>query len=258
MVRAANPGPIFSKRKAISILLPYAIFLEQGGQQGMVDAISRAARVSDSDDKPFMWHPVILYISRLFEQRSPTSLNRVIALISPFVPWDGALNNKVAVTRWAAAASAIPYTEEVGQSVVVALLQIASVRFLRPHVPIDMWGWIKRPPSLPLTYNGRLDVTHTALIPYIRRLGDIDILKSYLFLVWTDRDPFRPGSILAMETSVREVFGGIGMEDHRQDLIEHLDRVLEQLNRRPESLSVREVKKQYSTLKDLLGEGARR
>ena len=102
MVRASDSYQIISKRKAINTLFPYAIFLEQNGQQGIMDAILRAAWVSDFDSGnhgKFMWHRVVLYISPLFEKRSPTSLNRVITLISPFIPWNSALNNETAVSR---------------------------------------------------------------------------------------------------------------------------------------------------------------
>jgi len=157
MAEAANSNLILSKRKAINTLLPYAIYLEQGGQQGMIDSILRAARASNfvtSNTGRFMWHRVVLYISRLFEKQSPTSLNRVIVLISPYVPWEGSLNSTIAVARWAAAASAILYTEEVGSSVVDALFQIAWVDFLRPHIPVDIWGLLKRQPPLPPMYHG--------------------------------------------------------------------------------------------------------
>ena len=137
MVEAGDPKVVMSKRKAINTLFPYAIFLEQNGQQGMTDAILRFARVSGSahsNHGKFMWCHIMLYISRLFEKRSPTSLNRAIALIAPFISWNGTLNNTIAVSMWAAAASAIPYTEEVGQNVVDALFQIAHLDLPRPHI----------------------------------------------------------------------------------------------------------------------------
>jgi hypothetical protein len=248
------------KRKAINTLLPYAIFLEQDGQRGMIDAILHAARVSDSNSPnigKFMWHHVTLYTSRLFEKRSPTSLNRVITLISPYVSWNGALNNKIAVARWAAAASEIPYSEEVGQSVVIALFQIAMIDFLRPHIPIEMWGWMKRQPTLPYIYNGVLRAADVIICSHVRRLGDIDILKSYFLLVW-DQRACHPRNLLEMETSIREDFGGMGMGHHRKDLIQQLDPVIGRLNSRAETPSMRRTKLQYTRLKDLLLEVDRR
>lgn len=256
MVEASDSNLIISKHKAINTLLPYAIHLEQNGQHGMVNAILRAARVSDFDYQnhgKFMWRQVQLYVSRLFEKRSPTSLNRVIVLISPFVPWDHTLNNTTAVARWAVAVSAIPYTEEVGANVVDALLQIAWVDFLLPQIPINMWRLLKRQPSLPYACGGRSKGNDRDTVAYVRRLGDIDILKSYFLLIWTHR--CTPGSknVHAMETSIREDFGGAGMEQHRKDLIQHLDRVLSRLGQND-----RGAKKEYTRLKDVLMEIDRR
>ena len=259
MVEAADSDLIIFKRKPVNALLPYAIYLEQSGQQAMIDAIFRVAKASNS--KPsntgkFMWHQVVLYISRLFEKRSPTSLNRVIILISPYVPWDGALNDTVAVARWVTAASAIPYTEEVGSSVVDALFQIAWVDLLRPHIPIEIWRWLKRQPPLPSMYHGLLTGAHECVGAYLHKLGDVDIIKSYFLLVWTHR--FIPDSdgIHPMERSIREYFGGAGMEQDRKDLIEHLDQVIwrldQELQSSPEDASSQASKKYYTKLMGVL------
>ena len=232
MVETPDPNMILSKRKAISTLLPYAIFLEQGGQQWMIDAIFRACRTSGSGK--FVWRHVMRYISRLFEKQSPTSLDRVIVLTSPYVHWAGALNSSIAVTRWALAASATPYTEEIGQSVVDALFQIAYIDLLRPHIPLDIWGWIKRQPSLlPVCY-GKPKRERPLILLLVRGLGDIEILKSYFLLVWTDQWTPTSSVIGDTEKSIREVFGTSRIERHREDLIERLDHVLGQLDQRLE------------------------
>jgi hypothetical protein len=254
MAGAVKSKLIFSKRKAINTLFPYAIFLEQGGQQGMINAILRAARISDSKFSnigKFMWSHVVLYISRLFENRSPTSLNRVIALVSPYVPWQDALNNPIAVSRWAAAALAIPYTDEVGENVVDALFQIASVDSLRPHIPIEIWGWLKRRPPLSPIYHGLQLAGHANAVAYVRRLGDMDVLVSYFYLAWTDQFTLLPKNFKEMESSLREDFGEIGMED-RKDLIERLDHVIEGLERRRKSAFVLETRARYSMLRNVL------
>ena len=255
MVEAADSALIVSKRKAISSLFPYAIFLEQGGQQAMIDAILCVARIPSSQSLnpgEFLWHHVILYISRLFERRSPTSLNRVITQISPFVPWDGPMNNTVAVARWVTAASATPYTEEVGRSVIDTLFQIALIDFLRPQIPIEIWIWLKRRPSLPLMHHGKSDGTRSPTIAYVHKLGDIDLLKSYLLLVWTDRWRFDSDHLQEVESLIRDRFGGVGMEHHRKDLVERVDHVLEQLDQRPETPSEKKAKKQYTKFRTLL------
>ena len=259
MIQAARFDGIFSKRKAINTLLPYAIHLEQWGQQGMINAILRAARVSDSEASnigKFMWHRVVLYISRLFDKRSPTSLNRVITLISPYVPWDGALNDTTSVSRWATAAMEIPYTDEVGQSVIDTLFQIASVNILRPHIPLDIWRWLKKQPPLPAIYHGQSKGGYENTVRYVDRLGDIDILKSYFLLLWTDRCALAPGSNGEVERSIRENFSGTGVKQHREDLINHLDHVLARLDQRlesfPDSADLKVAKKRYTKLKGAL------
>ena len=260
MIEDANSGHILSKRKPINALLPYAILLEQGGQRGIIDIIFRAARASASGE--FMWRHAVRYMSRLFEQRSPSSLDRIITLVAPHMHWYSTLNNPVAVTRWATAALAVQYTEDVGQSVVDALFDIAKIEFLRPHIPIDIWRLLKRRPSLPPVYNGEMGNRHLAAIACIRRLGDIEILKSYFCIVWLDR--FYPFAdvLEEMESSIREDFGGSGMEGHRKDLLERVEYVLGQLDMRSEhpeknkplisDRDLRKAKKRYTRLREVL------
>ena len=261
MIKAADSDMILSKRKAINTLLPYAIYLEQRGQQGMFDTILRAARVSNS--KPsntgkFIWGQVVLYISRLFEKRSPTSLDRVITLIAPYVPWDGAHRKGAEVVRWATAASTIPYTEEVGASVVDVLFQIAWVDPLRPHIPTDMWGWLKRRPPLPSMYDGLPKGGSENTVVHVRRLRDIDVLKSYFLLVWGLRYTPDSDGTHAMKTSIREDFGGVEMEQHRKDLLERLEYIIPSVDRRlvsehDEVLALsQQQKKYYTKLRDTL------
>ena len=171
----------------------------------MINAVLRAARTSNlksSNCGKFTWHYVVRYISRLFETGSPTSLDRVITLISPYAPWGGALNKKTAVVRWAKTASAIPYTEEVGQNVIDALFQIALVDLVRAYIPIHMWEWIKRPQSPSHMYQGLLEGPRSTTVAYVRTLDDIDLLKSYFPLIWTDKSILLSGRIHAVESSI--------------------------------------------------------
>lgn len=69
--------------------------------------------------------------------------------MSPFICWDEALHGENEIVRWAATASAIPCTGEVGRNVVDTLLQVACVDSLRPRIPIEIWGWLEKRPSLP-------------------------------------------------------------------------------------------------------------
>ena len=278
MVEANDSELVFSKRKAINTLFPYAIFLEQGGQQQMINAILRSARVSDSgrltflearqvginaiisrvrsskfepsDSGKFLWGRVVLYISRLFEKRSPTSLNRIVTLISPYAPWDGALNNATAVSRWAAAVEAIPYTDEVGQNTADAFLQIVNIESLRPQISIEMWGWLQRRSSPPPVCRGLQVAKRWTTFVHISRLGDVDILRSYLLLVWTES--FIHESLGDVLSLIREDFGGIGKESYREELMERLDHVLGRLDQAEDSPFTREAKRQYARLKEVL------
>ena len=170
---------------------------------------------------------------RLAGTESPPSLDWVITFLSPHAlshteQYDGNM-----VTRWAKAASEISYMEEVGQTVVYALLYIASVDSLRSHIPINIWTWLGKRPSLPPECLGRSRGSSGEVVRQIRTLGDIEILKSYLLLVWSEwdhTDNQESGGLVEMQVSIREDFSGIGMWHHRQGLIKRLDHVLGKLN----------------------------
>jgi len=168
-------------------------------------------------------------INTLFEEAHSNSPNRVVTFMSPYVQWGRFGGNTV--TWWAAAAMAVPHTEEVCQSVVDALLQIASVNRLEPYVPVEIWAWLKKQPSLPPICRGRDKGTMGHVVRRVRKLGDVDILESYLLLVWSEWDYIYDNGLAEMCTSIREDLGGIGMERHREVLIKRLDHVLRQLDR---------------------------
>ena len=250
----------WSKRKAISALFPYAIRLARGGQQEMLDAICRVA--SKSTRGGFMWHCIGLYATTLFDESSPPCLNQAIALASPLVDWDDGSYTEDAVARWAAAALATPYSEEVGRSVINALLQIASVDFLQSHIPIDIWVWLNRRPSLPPVCRGRSRASSSGACSHIRGLGDIEILKSFFLLVWSEWSFLEFAGLAEMELTIREDFGGVGMWHHREPLVERLDYILGQLDRGLEYFkhhkptlregTIRLMKEQYAELKEVL------
>ena len=117
MVEAGDRYPLRSKRKAISALLPYAVWQERDGHPEMLGAILHAARASKMSD--FMWDPVGQYSGRLLSEASP----RAVVLVSSHTTWawsvcggDGGDWGDL-IQWWTAAASAVPYTEEVGRSV---------------------------------------------------------------------------------------------------------------------------------------------
>ena len=218
-----------------------------------------------------MWRRVGPYIVPLFDNPTPPSLTLVTILASSYVRpeyhWSYSHNERVAkisVAGWVAAVSAVPYSEEVGQSVVDVLLQIASIDSLRPRIPVCIWTWLKKQPSLPPQCQGRLMGTGELVVRHVRALGDVEILKSYLFLVWSEWDctdqPF--GGLAEMQKAIHEEFGEIGMGRYREDLIKRLDHILGQLDlglehlrqRKPrlEEYELQKAREQYGELKRVL------
>ena len=110
-----------------------------------------------------------------------------------------------------------------------ALLQIAHIEPLRPHIPVEAWAWLKRwSPLLPLSEQP-LKGSQSDIVRHVRGLGDIGILKSYFFLVWSEWGFLDDSCFVEMQTSIKEDFGGVEMRGHRGDLIRRLDELLEDL-----------------------------
>ena len=229
----------------------------------MLDAIIDAFRASNSFWP--VWDHAQPYLRSLLSRPNHPPLHRAIMLTSPYINWYSELCDGSMVSRWVrsvAATSAAAYTEAVGQSVVDTLLQIAQVDHLRPHIPVDTWTWLKKPPSLPPVCWGRRWGTSFDIVHQIRGLGDIEILKSYFLLVWSEWN-WPPGSGLdEMKIAISEDFGGIEMWCHREDLIERLDYVLGQLEQGWEFLQLHNpwvdeyqveiAKERYRSLKQTL------
>lgn len=254
MVEVADPHVIRSKHKAISALLPYAVRWESRGNSEMFDALLNATRAS----KGSMWSRVGPYIPMIFNEASP----RTIILVSPYVRWHhvGVLGNPV--SRWVSAASTVPYTDEVGSSVVDALLRIASIGSLVPHIPIGIWAWLEKRPYLHPEGPGRFWGIKEDVIRQVRALGDTEILESFFLLIWSEWSCPQYRSFQEMQISIREDFSGIGMWYQREGLIERLDHVLGQLARGERYLQqhkpslreedIHEAERQYGELKRVL------
>ena len=217
------------KRKAISALFPYAVHLAQCGDRGMFDIILNIALKPTSGGS--MWRPIGPYIITLFDESSPPYLNQAIVLASPCADWISRAYTPNAVARWSAAVLATPYSEEIGQSVVDALLQIVRNASLRPHLPDFIWEWLKRRPSLPPVCLGRRRGTTPDVVDHIRKLGEIEILKSYFLLVWSEWDVIDFKGRFQMENIIRDEFSGIAMQHHREVLTQRLDYILGELDR---------------------------
>ena len=224
----------------------------------MVDAIFHAFGVGGV---VLRWRPLEAHIASLFDMTSSPSLNRVIILTHPCVDWNVyALDTANVVTRWIEAASAVSYSE-VDQSMVEALSVVSYDDTMWPHIPVGVWAWLNKRPSLPPVCQARLKVSQEPIIRHVRGLGDIEILKSYFLLLWSEWQFHWDDSLAEMETSIREDFSGT-MVGHRYDLAEHLDHVQEQLDQGLEYFrqyqpwideeSIRRRKEQYGHLRNVL------
>ena len=109
---------------------------------------------------------------------------------------------------------------------VVALLRIVTVGSLRPHIPIGIWAWLNKQPAFPLDGSLLSIGVGVGVLRQVRALRDVEILKSYFLIVWTEMPRF--SGLDEMCTSIREDFSGIGMRHHREELIRRLDHILEQ------------------------------
>ena len=280
MVNATHPDPIYSIRKALTVLFLYAAQQESGIQHRMFDAFLRAARTSGQSG--FMWHRIRLPFTTLLDGGSPVHLKQAAVLASCYLPWWNFLNDEHLIQLWAVAAVEVPYTDKVGKSVVDTLLQIASNGSLRPHIPVGMWLWLNKKPILLPTCIGRLQGSSRVVVQAVRGLGDKETLKSYLLLVWSEWDPIHSEgvhnysgqyashqkSLHEMCISIREDFSGIRMREHREDLLQRLDHILGQLDLGLSHLqqykpslsgdSILQMKEQYGELKRVLLEVGRK
>ena len=256
MIRAANPDQIRFKGMAITALFSHVAWQEQSGQrQEALDMILRAARASRTEG--FIRYPYQSPIGRLLNRGSPLSAKTATILVSPYIQLADFL-----ISQWAAAALAVPYTDEIGQSVVTVLLQIAPLGHLQPDVPVGIWSWLKKRPLLPPGCTAAHGRGAQDTVRAIRRLGDIEILTSYLYLVWSECYAIPPEGFEEMCTSIREDFGGTWAGYNREDLIRRLDYVLGQLDLGLEYLrqhepslnedEIQQMKRQYGQLEEVL------
>ena len=225
-----NRAPAISKCEAIRALIPYAIFLEQQGQEMVPDAIMRVVRASK--DYYFM-SSITSYITTLFGKPTSHFRDWLIVLVAPFAEWEDEVHGEDTVSKWAAAASAVHDTasEEVIRSVVGTLMRITNIGSLRPYIPNKIWAWIKKWQTLPLMDQGRFYETPLDTVYYIRGRGDLEIFKLYLlaWLVWYFPSA---GDFRKVEDLVKMDFNGTGMDftgiwmwRHRKDLLDLLGRV---------------------------------
>ena len=258
LITAANMEIIYSRRKAITALFPHVIWREKNGQNRMLDTFIHTARASQ--DPRFMWCWIIPFFTTLLDSWNAVPLKQAALLASPHLLWWGSANGKQIIQLWAAAASIVPYSDEIGASVVDTLLRIASNPSLGPHIPSRMWLWLNRQPNLPPVCAGRYLGSSRGVVKAARANADLRTLKSYLLLVWSEWDYLYHKGHLQMCTLIREDFSGGWMGDYRKDLLEHLDYILGQLDMGLDHLQkhkpsldmddIEQMKEQYKKLKE--------
>ena len=113
---------------------------------------------------------------------------------------------------------------------VTALLNIVSSDRLSPHTPMVAWDWLNRRPVLPPECVALLPKTEVSVVRTIQQLGGVELIVSYLDIVWSEKRGFWYNDIPVMRRLIREELGGIGAAGHRTDLIWRLDCVLLQLD----------------------------
>jgi len=152
---------------------------------------------------------------------------------------------------WITSASVLPYTDDVCQSVVDTLLQMVYDDELRPHIPVAAWDWLKKRPLLRPECWGLTLGTDYNVIQTVRELGDIELIASYLFIVWSEWSSLDLQGFTAMLSLIREELGGIEAIGHRADLIQRLDYVQSRWELRPRRLETWR-KRRYGRFKGAL------
>ena len=135
------------------------------------------------------------------------------------------------VNLWMMAASYLEYTPETGQSVVEVLLRMACVYHWRPHITKEAWRWLKRRPELPPVCRARsLCCNDLGAISKVESLKDIEILKGYLIVVWSEWDWLAPWVCSYMCAVIRKRFRGERKKGHREELRDRLLHIQKQLD----------------------------
>ena len=244
-----------TKCKAVTTLLPYAIWQDRDGQPKVLNTLLHA--VGASRVSGFSWHHVDDFTHALLREATP----RAIILVSPHIPWRWLVVKEGFIQLWVAAASTVQYTEEVPQRMLDTLSRIASEGELSRHITVGVLSLLTKWPSLPPVLLGG-GSSYLYVIKAVRGLGDVEVLKSYLLLAWSEWDMRWGEGFKEICASIREDFSRVGMGHHRADLFQRLDQILGPPGRELEYLQqhnpalakyeVREMKRWYGKLRDTL------
>ena len=142
--------------------------------------------------------------------------------------------------QWIAAASELPDTHDVCESMVNPLLQMASEEGLLPYIPVVAWEWLKKRPVLRHGSRAFWRGGRESSLQTVRTLGDIELITSYLFVIWSEWNALEYSDCKGMQRLIREELNGIHAVGYRADLIQRLDYVLSQFDRGQEYLCSRE------------------
>ena len=72
--------------------------------------------------------------------------------------------------------------------------------------------------------------SYQVVIQQVRELKDIEILKSYLLVVWSEWDSLLDSGFPMMCECIREDFSGVEANSHRAELAQRLNHVIGQLD----------------------------
>jgi len=225
----AHDQQTYHRHKAITALFPYAVWQERYRQHPMIfNTFFHAANALSLDT--FLWHHIQPFMNTLLNDTSDASLKRVAMLASPCIPWDrGGFQGLV--QAWMATASAIPKEKEVAPNIVDALLRIAFFGLLPPGNHGNVWSWLTLRPSLPPICGGRYLGSCLGVMQQVRGLKDIEILKSYFLVVWSEWDSLWSSDPRAMCQCILEEFSGVEANSHRAELVQRLDEVIGELDK---------------------------
>jgi len=246
--------------KAITALFPYVAQQGRYRQNPMIfNAFLHAANASSLGES--LWERIQPFTNTLLNDASDIPLKRAAMFASPYILWYRQ-DFRDLVQAWVETASAIPKEKEIAPSVVGALLQVAHKGLLPPGNHGDVWSWLTLRPSLPPICRGRNLGSSPRVMLQVRGLEDIEILKSYLLVVWSEWDCLQDPP--KMYKCIREEFSGVEASSHRAELVQRLDEVIRELNKglvylqrdKPdlEEEELRKRKRQYEKLRKILKE----
>ena len=145
--------------------------------------------------------------------------------------WFHAADKYTFIQRWASAASRLRYTPEIGQSMVEVLLRMACMYQWRSHITWGTWGWLGRRPQLPPVCRARsLCCNNLGVISEVESLEDVEILRDYLIVVWSEWDWLAPWVCSHMCAVIKRHFGGERERGHRDKLRDRLLHIQKQHN----------------------------